>query len=109
MRLVDLNPRWMRGHPDREGIGVEFDCPGPCCAGKPSIAPAFNDPEEGRAKKQRIYVPFTEPLDGRGTFAGKKTTWARTGANFETLSLTPSVDASGFGHWHGFVTNGECR
>lgn len=26
-----------------------------------------------------------------------------------TLTLTPSVDASKHGHWHGFITNGEIR
>jgi Family of unknown function (DUF6527) len=35
--------------------------------------------------------------------------WHREGVTFETLSLTPSVDASHFGHWHGFITNGEIR
>lgn len=27
--------------------------------------------------------------------------------DFETLTLTPSIDASASGHWHGFITNGE--
>lgn len=24
------------------------------------------------------------------------------------LTVTPSIDASKSGHWHGFITNGEC-
>lgn len=29
-------------------------------------------------------------------------------ASFETLSVTPSLDASGSGHWHGFIASGQC-
>jgi hypothetical protein len=35
--------------------------------------------------------------------------WQRTGETFETLTLTPSVDCSAWGHWHGFITNGVCN
>jgi hypothetical protein len=35
--------------------------------------------------------------------------WTRTGETFETLSLSPSVDASPAGCWHGFVQNGGIR
>lgn len=35
--------------------------------------------------------------------------WGRTGDDFETLSITPSIDASAAKHWHGFITNGEIR
>lgn len=28
-------------------------------------------------------------------------------ANFETISVTPSIDGSAGGNWHGFVTNGQ--
>lgn len=31
------------------------------------------------------------------------------GDTFDNLTLTPSVDRSGDGHWHGFITNGVCR
>ncbi len=36
--------------------------------------------------------------------------WKRgSGDTFETLTLTPSIDANVdiAGHWHGFITNGE--
>jgi hypothetical protein len=32
--------------------------------------------------------------------------WHREEEDFEKISLSPSVDASASGHWHGFVTNG---
>jgi hypothetical protein len=27
----------------------------------------------------------------------------------DNLTVTPSIDASASGHWHGFITNGEIR
>jgi hypothetical protein len=36
--------------------------------------------------------------------------WTRTGEDFETLTLTPSIHsdpAKGGCGWHGFITNGE--
>lgn len=39
------------------------------------------------------------------------THWAIAGgienAAFETLTVTPSLDGSPGGNWHGFITNGE--
>ena len=35
--------------------------------------------------------------------------WDMTGDQFDSLSLSPSVDASKRGHWHGFITNGEIK
>jgi len=40
----------------------------------------------------------------------EKCAWSFTsGASFETLTVTPSLDASRAGHWHGFITDGEIR
>lgn len=37
-----------------------------------------------------------------------ETAWVFTEAeSFETLSVTPSLDASASGHWHGYITAGE--
>lgn len=35
--------------------------------------------------------------------------WSFTGNDFATLTVTPSIDASASGNWHGFITNGEIR
>ena len=29
--------------------------------------------------------------------------------NFATMTITPSIDASASGNWHGFIVNGEIR
>lgn len=33
--------------------------------------------------------------------------WTIDSQDFETLTVTPSVDASAAGHWHGFLTAGQ--
>lgn len=35
--------------------------------------------------------------------------WKFDGNDFETMTVTPSVDASASGNWHGFITAGEIR
>lgn len=36
----------------------------------------------------------------------KEMAWAFSGSDFGSFSVTPSLDASKSGHWHGFITNG---
>lgn len=101
MKLTDLDPRWCSSGgegvtrngqpvPERDGIGVSFDCPCGC--------------------DQRCVVLFENPTDGGPRLEGyTKTLWQRTGDTFETLTLTPSIlrtPPRGCG-WHGFITNGE--
>lgn len=47
--------------------------------------------------------------DIQGCSAGTK--WNIAGgieaASFDTLTVTPSLDGSAGGNWHGFITNGE--
>jgi hypothetical protein len=95
MRLTDLNPHWFTEGDSPDIVGITFDCP--CCAGK-----------------SRLGVLFQEPIDRDGLptdvhWTEHKTLWHREGDSFETLSLTPSIDCSKWGHWHGFITAGEVR
>lgn len=96
VKLTELEPRWIQMGKDFGFhclIGISFLCP--CC------------------RKQRLAVMFKEHIDPENNAwripwqwpEGK--TWARQGNSFETLSLSPSIDASASGHWHGFITNGE--
>jgi hypothetical protein len=113
MKLTDLNPRWF-AIAGRHGQGVVFDCP--CCVGK--------------EKRYRLAVAFAPALDGGATIDIKQLEplwdaikdcgtdfpsnivppgfiWARTGETFETLTVSPSVNAAPAGHFHGWVINGE--
>jgi hypothetical protein len=44
-------------------------------------------------------------VDGGAPHGGLGHLWQRTGNTFETLTLTPSIDASP--DWHGYVTSGQ--
>lgn len=52
---------------------------------------------------------FKVSLDGAPAPNSGSFKWEREGDTFETLTLKPSVDASGWGHWHGWITNGEVK
>ena len=102
MKLTELEPRWT-------GIGgvivdgITFLCP--------------------HCRTQRLGVKFSPPIDPDGwwdrilrpTYDGMNV-WSRAaGETFETLTLSPSIDASESGridfagHWHGFIEKGEVR
>jgi hypothetical protein len=33
--------------------------------------------------------------------------WTMSTSDFETMTVTPSIDASAAGHWHGYLAAGE--
>lgn len=94
MLLTQLKPRWI-GENGRSGLGVSFDCPH--CFQLDPTNPA----------PQRLAIAFQIPLDGGERASGFKNYWERHGETFEDLSLVPSIDASGFGHWHGWMSRGR--
>ena len=105
MRLVELEPRWAsdadiviggvsKHFENRFGMACSFWCP--CCLG---VA----------GKETRLAVWFANPIDGLPPTDDATNLWHRTGETFETLTLSPSIDASKHGHWHGFLVNGEVR
>jgi hypothetical protein len=106
MRLVDLEPVWIKGGYMRNGVGVRFLCP--------------------NCRRTQLAVLFMNPLDGGsmlprdnsqcGEHEGRR--WARSGMSFEDLTVSPSIDASrpnekpcqqegGKSHWHGSVVGGQ--
>lgn len=108
MRLTELHPRWgadydilIGGHvvhdENRVGMGLTFRCPHCVRAGVETPT--------------RLGVFFVNPVDGKPHTDDQdlQHLWTRTGTSFEDLTLTPSIDASAHGHWHGYLTNGEIR
>lgn len=104
MKLTDLEPRWAcdadiviggakQHFEDRHGMAISFECP--CC--------------RGTDRATRLAVWFANPIDGFPPTDDADVLWKREGEFFGTLTLTPSIDASKHGHWHGFITNGEIR
>lgn len=85
--LAELNAHFLDNPVGgRKGVGVQMDCP--CGCDRP------------------LYVPFAEPLDGKGP--GPAPGWQRKGEDIATLDLYPSVlraEADGCG-WHGWIHEG---
>jgi len=107
MRLIDLEPRWAmdadiviggvsRHYDDRHGMGLSFECPH-CVA---------RERATGDKRVVRLGVYFSNPVDGLPPTDDATHLWQRSGETFDDLTLTPSIDASNDGHWHGFITNG---
>lgn len=95
MRLVDLNPRWYVLHDGGPRVGFTFNCPH-CQTIRLGVAVH----DEGH-RIISVEEPDAHPPG---------TVWNIAGGNdFHDISLTPSIDASHFGHWHGSITNGETR
>jgi hypothetical protein len=110
MNLADLEPRWIGLNGSMWGkigatakFGVSFLCPH--CRSK-RIAVMFKpaiDPD--RINELSPWAMPDAPNPNTGA-AKSVNWWARTGDTFANLSLSPSIDASSSGHWHGFITNG---
>lgn len=95
MKLKDLDPRWFTSNESNgEIVGLTFDCPH--CRVK-RLGVLFH--ADGHPA-----IKSTEPSTILGN---SKTIWTLTGTSFNDLSLTPSIDASKTGHWHGHIKNGE--
>lgn len=100
MRLIELDPRWacdadiviggsQRHYDNRKGMAISFECP--------------------HCRQCRLAVWFANPIDGLPPTDDAKHLWTRVGESFEGLTLSPSVDASEFGHWHGYIKDGEIQ
>jgi hypothetical protein len=102
MKLSELNPRWIGCLWDcLKGIkfGITFDCPH--CRDQ-RLAILFKNPFGDLEK-----LPLALWADPRKDQAANL--WEREGETFELISLSPSIDAGPFGHWHGFITKGEIK
>jgi hypothetical protein len=99
MRLTELEPHWFALEDGGPAVGLSFECPH--CR-KTRLGIAFH--HDGHAAMEDLYIRAHYPADD------KRFIWNLNGqADFATLTLTPSIDASAAGHWHGFITNGEIR
>jgi hypothetical protein len=100
MKLTDLDPRWYVFEDGGPRVGLTFECP--CCLGTDKatrIGVVFH--KQGHEAIDDAYILARHPDEKIWTMVGPD--------NFSILTLTPSIDASHVGHWHGFVTNGEAR
>jgi len=102
MRLIDLQPRWLS-----ENVFV-FKCPH-CVRGgreQPYWLSCKNVPMK---ISDQFELWHASGLEGVMVPMNEATAWKFSGKDFETLSVTPSIDASPSGDWHGYITNGGIR
>lgn len=98
MKLINLNPKWYSVFSGDSRHGFTFDCP--CCNGNRRLAIAVH--VDG--------TNFDPEPDNPQCFAAGETVWSITNGNdFSDISISPSIDASKYKHWHGFIINGEIR
>ena len=114
MRLVDLNPHWVNDHdaPPDAKQGISFWCPH--CVGTPKatrLAVFFDPPITDHPPADVSLANALRRADAEHLTDHHigHVLWKRAGDTFEALTMTPSIDCSAWGCWHGFITNGEIR
>lgn len=101
MKLTDLEPRWLS-----ENV-FTFRCPH--CQ---KVWLTCKNIVMGN--KEQMNLAIAANLEPTGPKYGAvlmdpSCAWVWTTTDFATMSVTPSIDASKSGHWHGFITNGEIK
>lgn len=100
MKLIDLEPRWFNSS-DGELHGFTMLCPH-CKETRLGV----NTTVDG-AKHMHDYQ-LLELDDPELHVAPKQgRCWNMSGSSFDDITISPSVDASASGHWHGFIRNGQ--
>ena len=109
MKLTDLDPRWLEK--DGKRVGLMFRCP--------------LDPSNEKRLQAVFFRPtpptpdqwdITDAVLGRESnhlvqHCNPEAHWdcapPAEEATFDNISITPSVDGSAGGNWHGHITNGQ--
>jgi hypothetical protein len=95
LKLSDLEPRWFGAEGTR--FGLTFLCPH-CRATRLGVA--FH--HAGKAAMEDLFILAHHGADDTQHI------WDLAGQeDFATLTLSPSIDASKSGHWHGFIRAGQ--
>ena len=95
MKLLELNPRWFNLEDGGQRVGLTFDCPH--CR-HVRLGVIFH--HAGREAMEDAYIHAHDDA---------KFIWTESGDDFGSVTITPSIDASHAGHWHGFIMNGEIK
>jgi hypothetical protein len=98
MKLTELHPRWLGLTRPDSGEQVEFDCP--ACGPSHRLIVMLSNPLDGKPGAPWL-GKLVKGLDGQEKITP---VWQRYGAEFDTLTLVPSVV---FPCWHGWVEDGQ--
>jgi Family of unknown function (DUF6527) len=100
LRLIDLDPEWLSPNL------FTFLCPH-CQKWRLSCK---NIPMGHNAQAELFDSKYGEYAQSDLVVGCKEdVSWTINGTDFATLSVTPSIDASASGHWHGHITGGEIK
>jgi hypothetical protein len=107
MRLTDLDPRWLVK--DGKRVGFMFK--------SPKVDSGYFQSCLSVAMPKREQFRLFEAAVGEDEYKVQpckpEFAWTIAGgidaATFETMTVTPSLDGSAGGLWHGFITNGEIK
>lgn len=114
MKLTDLEPHIILK--DNTPIGITFKCPHCIINNIENYAwlTCFHQKTDSVSRPFGQYYCIREALKNVPNIdysnivpCRKDFAWTFSSNDFATLSITPSLDASASGHWHGFITNGE--
>lgn len=105
MRLTDLEPRWVIP-------GKIFLFRSPCGprrrqTGLKDWLSIKSVPMKVSDQLELFYATFPDLLGIPIVPCNPCTCWHIKCDDFSNLTVTPSLDASASGNWHGFITNGE--
>lgn len=110
MRLTELDPHWIGAYGDvpedlaiHDHIGVSFDCP---LHRNHRLAVLFGNPALDEEFIREVAARGLPADCGTHVERPGQSLWQRAGMTFEDLTLSPSIDASAHGCWHGFITGG---
>ena len=108
MKLTELEPRWYSVGDSKGIAGISFQCPH-CKKERLGVRIDHQNPHviqvdhDNDITTAPINVQIWQVTGDAPTLNGE------THGGFENITLTPSVDSSASGHWHGFITNGEIK
>ncbi|WP_409188468.1 hypothetical protein [Bradyrhizobium sp. RDM4] len=118
MKLIDLDPRWLESNGRK--VGIVFTSPTDpkwrqTCFFEPTPRMFACDACKGLNEWKCLHSQ-SGLVEAAGVdpewFQGCKTgiAWRVHGPlDFAVLTITPSIDGSAGGLWHGFITKGEIR
>jgi len=113
MRLTDLDPRWLTK--DGKRIGFMFLSPTGLSKTPRRWQTCFFAPTPGKQQRAAIDVAIGEVSNNERAHVQQCNPdcgWTPAppltveSLTFENMSVTPSLDGSAGGNWHGFITNG---
>ena len=122
MRLTDLDPRWLIK--DGKRVGFIFISPTQRLRSDGTTNPVpwrqtcFVERTLFKEQCKVVWAAMSDLAPGDDMFGfwqpcKADCAWTVAGgiaaAAFTTISVTPSLDGSAGGFWHGFITNGEIR